>query len=289
MFDNAGLDHYSPDVVWCVTGTPFSHSLEQLETQARLVGHWKHGLNVSDLLRKCKQAKSGEQYGWDHFNNAPRLTITNQQVADKLKQVMIRHSKSQRIQGAEALSLPDSEVATVWLTMSEDERLLYDLASCADGAPPPGQDHPITATMTSSSVTTPHLRPHHTTSDPLTSVSVAPPPPPPRIPPLAGIPKWADVNRVTEATLADLSKGLTKRRAALAQAFLSKDELCNSSNRGISAAARAAYARLYGADTSHAATKGSRWQHRTKFKALKADLSALCAAQVLRQPFAATS
>ena len=146
MFDNAGLDHYSPDVVWCVTGTPFSHSLEQLETQARLVGQWKHGLNVSDLLRKCKQAKSGEQYGWDHFNNAPRLTITNQQVADKLKQVMIRHSKSQRIQGAEALSLPDSEVATVWLTMSEDERLLYDLASCADGAPPPSQDHPTTVT-----------------------------------------------------------------------------------------------------------------------------------------------
>lgn len=88
---------------------------------------------------------------------------------------------------------------------------------------------------------------------------------------------------MAEATLADLSKGLTKRRAALAQAFLSKDELCNS------AAARAAYARLYGADTSHAATKGSRWEHRTKFHALKADLSALCAAQVLGQPFAATS
>ena len=53
----------------------------------------------------------------------------------------------------------------MWLTMSADERLLYDLASCADG-----------------------------------------------------IPKWADVNRVAGASLADLSKGLTKRRAALAQA-----------------------------------------------------------------------
>ena len=166
MFDNAGLDHYSPDVVWCVTGTPFSHSLEQLETQARLVGQWKHGLNLSDLLRKCKQAQSGEQIGWDHINNRPRLTITNQQVADKLKQVMIRHSKSQRIQGAEALSLPDSEVATVWLTMSEDERLLYDLASCADGAPPPGQDHPITATTTSSSVTTPPPTPSRLSPSP---------------------------------------------------------------------------------------------------------------------------
>ena len=106
-------DHYSPDVVWCVTGTPFSHSLEQLETQARLVGHWKHGLNLSVLLRDCKQTQSGVQIGWDHVSSTPRLSMTNQQVADKLKQVMIRHSKSQRIQGAEALSLPDSEVATV--------------------------------------------------------------------------------------------------------------------------------------------------------------------------------
>ena len=287
MFD-AGMDHYSPDVVWCVTGTPFSHSLEQLETQARLVGQWKHGLNLSDLLRKCKQAQSGEQIGWDHINNTPRLTITNQQVADKLKQVMIRHSKSQRIQGAEALSLPDAEVATVWLTMSEDERLLYDLASCADGAPPAGQDHPTTVATTRPPLLHHPLNPpHHLRRPPR-------PPPSPHhrlhlAPPPAGIPKWADVNRVTEATLADLSKGLTKRRAALAQAFISKDELCNMSNRGISAAARAAYARLYGADTSHAATKGSRWEHRTKFHALKADLSALCAAQALGQPFAATS
>ena len=157
--------------------------------------------------------------------------------------------------------------------MSADERLLYDLASCADG-----------------------------------------------------IPKWADVNRVAGASLADLSKGLTKRRAALAQApirirtlsahihpdpnpnpnpnlypdpdpilnpnrnpnpnpdpnphqaLIPRDELCSSSNRDISAAARAAYARLYGAVST---PMGGRFPHRTKFQALKADLSALCAAQVL--------
>ena len=161
----------------------------------------------------------------------------------------------------------------MWLTMSADERLLYDLASCADG-----------------------------------------------------IPKWADVNRVAGASLADLSKGLTKRRAALAQApirirtlsahihpdpnpnpnpnlypdpdpilnpnrnrnpnpdpnphqaLIPRDELCSSSNRDISAAARAAYARLYGAVST---PMGGRFPHRTKFQALKADLSALCAAQVL--------
>ena len=161
----------------------------------------------------------------------------------------------------------------MWLTMSADERLLYDLASCADG-----------------------------------------------------IPKWADVNRVAGASLAELSKGLTKRRAALAQAairirtlsahihpdpnpnpnpnlypdpdpilnrnrnrnrnpdpnphqaLIPRDELCSSSNRDISAAARAAYARLYGAVST---PMGGRFPHRTKFQALKADLSALCAAQVL--------
>ena len=88
------MDHYCPDVVWCVTGTPFSHSLEQLEMQARLVGHWKHGLNLSSLLHECKYNLSGAQRGWDHVNNKPRLAMTNQQVADKLKQVMIRHSKA---------------------------------------------------------------------------------------------------------------------------------------------------------------------------------------------------
>ena len=126
------MDHYCPDVVWCVTGTPFSHSLEQLETQARLVGHWKHGLNLSSLLRECKLYESGAQCGWDRVNhNKPRLATTNQQVADKLKQVMIRHSKAQRIHGTEALSLPDSEVATVWLTMSADERRRRRVGSSA--------------------------------------------------------------------------------------------------------------------------------------------------------------
>ena len=31
---------YRPSFVWCVTGTPFSNDLNQLETQARMLGHW---------------------------------------------------------------------------------------------------------------------------------------------------------------------------------------------------------------------------------------------------------
>ena len=189
-----------------MTGTPFSHSLEQLEMQARLVGHWKHGLNLSSLLRECKLYESGAQCGWDRVNhNKPRLATTNQQVADKLKQVMIRHSKAQRIRGTEALSLPDSnpnpnpnpnpdpnpnpnpnpnphphphpnqalslpdsEVATVWLTMSADERLLYDLASCADGAPPPPPPPPPPPALPH------HLRAHHAPPRRHTAASTAP-------------------------------------------------------------------------------------------------------------------
>ena len=62
------------------------------------------------------------------------------------------------------------------------------------------------------------------------------------------------------------------------QALIPRDELCSSSNRDMSAAARAAHARLYGAVST---PMGGRFPHRTKFQALKADLSALCAAQVL--------
>ena len=66
------------------------------------------------------------------------------------------------VKGELALSLPDSDVETVWLDFSKEERVLYSLHACADG-----------------------------------------------------IPKWADTNRMTETTLADVASGLGKRRGAL--------------------------------------------------------------------------
>ena len=46
-----------------------------------------------------------------------------------------RHSKSQRIAGEAALSLPESECDTAWLDFSRDERVLYGLHGCTDGVP----------------------------------------------------------------------------------------------------------------------------------------------------------
>lgn len=198
ILENLGGNFYRASRIWLVTGTPFSNSLAQLEAQARMLGHWEHGLNLKNM----------------HFQfglrpQAYNSVRGNQWFADQLRKVMIRHSKSQRINGEEALSLPDADVATVWLTMSADERLLYDLCCCADG-----------------------------------------------------VPKWGDVNRVTDATLADLSSGLSKRRAALATDYV----------HDVGAQGSDAKRRLTGYGKE-------RWQRLTKFRALKEDLQALRAAE----------
>ena len=54
---------------------------------------------------------------------------------DKLKRIMIRHCKSQRIGGEVALALPDCDCRTVLLDMSADEKVLYDDAACEEGVP----------------------------------------------------------------------------------------------------------------------------------------------------------
>ena len=76
-----------------------------------------------------------------------------------------------------ALALPDADVETVWLEMSEHEKVLYQLHACADG-----------------------------------------------------IPKWADENRMTELTIADLGNGLSKRRNALAGMY-SKDAVVGTTDQ----------------------------------------------------------
>jgi len=56
-------------------------------------------------------------------------------LVQKLRRLMIRHTKSQRIRGTSALVLPEKECETVWLTMSADEATLYAMHCCADGVP----------------------------------------------------------------------------------------------------------------------------------------------------------
>jgi len=101
--------------IWCVTGTPCSRSFDQLEWQARMLGHWNKGLQL---------------YLGKHLMN-----INSNSVADKLRKVMIRHTKAQQIRGEAALALPDTDTETIWLTMSEPEATLYKMHACADGIP----------------------------------------------------------------------------------------------------------------------------------------------------------
>jgi len=113
------LNSYHTNNLWLVTGTPFSTSLGQLKTQANLLGHAYHGLKVAET--------------WATRATHPRGPMTdNPEVVERLKKLMIKHSKSQRIGGEVALALPATDAETVWLDMSPDERLLYKHHGCAD-------------------------------------------------------------------------------------------------------------------------------------------------------------
>lgn len=128
------------DYVWCVTGTPMSNSLQQLETQARMIGQWDSGLVLSSLL--CASPAS---YHPPHPSYDSHKARSNEQIVDALQRLMIRHTKAQRLAGEAALSLPEAAVDTVWLTMSAEERILYALHGCADGVPRWADSHRATA------------------------------------------------------------------------------------------------------------------------------------------------
>lgn len=90
-----------------MTGTPFSSTVKDLEISAQRVEHWKWGSNLYTLTKN------------------PSLIC---ETISALRKVMIRHTKSQRIAGDVALSLPDSSTEIVWLTMNENERSQYEIA-----------------------------------------------------------------------------------------------------------------------------------------------------------------
>ena len=95
--------------VWLVSGTPFSTSLRQLVNQVKLLG--------------CDS----------EYSDATTYYSSNEAVVSWLKGRMIRHTKNQRIGGEVALALPDADCQTKWLTMSDDERLLYGVHECSGG------------------------------------------------------------------------------------------------------------------------------------------------------------
>ena len=92
---------------WCVTGTPITSS--GMAAQLHLLGHHDAQLTLGATWKYEPLA--------DKFDDAK---------ADKLKRIMIRHTKSQRIHGEVALALPDCDCRTVFLDMSADECIVVE-------------------------------------------------------------------------------------------------------------------------------------------------------------------
>lgn len=97
---------YQSEFLWCVTGTPLSSALSDLESCAILLGHWNTG------LRLCQYESCKAKWGTS--------------LVPVLKTLMIRHSKGQRVHGEEALALPASKCQTVWLDMGPQQKAKYD-------------------------------------------------------------------------------------------------------------------------------------------------------------------
>ena len=154
----SALRQIKTDFTWCCTGTPFSTDfVGQLRNQAKLLGmdcrpaKGAKGHPLSYVLRGKERpnwspGNPGDPGWWTNYDhrakgfvdvspNCPVDDLPNQEVVDLMRKFMIRHTKSMRIGGDVALALPDAECKTVWLDMSADEKVLYQLHVCADGGP----------------------------------------------------------------------------------------------------------------------------------------------------------
>jgi len=114
---------------WGVTATPATSSVRDLDRQLEFIrlGHelsspfGSHvGSNPSAIeFDKLKDAIS-------FLHRYPDEETFNR-LASLLKTFMVRHTKSQRINGSEALALPPSTTSTVMLTMCKDEDEAFNL------------------------------------------------------------------------------------------------------------------------------------------------------------------
>jgi len=91
--------------VWLLTGTPYSAGLAELRAQCRLLGQ-------------------------DAWLAALQQSVSNEAAADTLRELMIRHTKAQRIHGQVALALPRAAFKVVQLELSTDEMKLYQQHLC---------------------------------------------------------------------------------------------------------------------------------------------------------------
>ena len=102
--------YYRAGHVWCMTGTPMTSTVHELFGANGRIGS-------PPVIKGV--------YGG---------TLVDAELAQALRRVLIRHTKSQRIGGEVALSLPEADTATVWLDMSPHEKQLYAKAKQLDGS-----------------------------------------------------------------------------------------------------------------------------------------------------------
>jgi SNF2 family DNA or RNA helicase len=141
------------DLRWAVTGTPMTTAFADLDVQSRFVGHGlvnRLRLKKCNCVRRYKLPLQHRCYHEDWIRNTKSSLQLDQAIQlmerrqvglqppasqaqahfanllQKLRLVMIRHSKSQRIAGDVALALPELDSETVFLQMSPAERELYE-------------------------------------------------------------------------------------------------------------------------------------------------------------------
>jgi SNF2 family DNA or RNA helicase len=106
---------------WCVTATPCVSSVRDLEKQLHFLNHggrFSHHASLLASIQQYDRARGDDSLMKQAFYG----------LVDEMKQCMIRHTKSQRIQGSEALALPESTTTTVFLDMTPQEREHFAVA-----------------------------------------------------------------------------------------------------------------------------------------------------------------
>ena len=105
---------------WGVTATPCTSSATELTKQLSFI-NGSQNLSNGDF--------TSLQEAIQRFHSRPSQTTLNLLV-DRLQTFIILHTKSQRINGSAALSLPPSTTSTVLLTLSRDEDVAFNFSEC---------------------------------------------------------------------------------------------------------------------------------------------------------------
>ena len=108
---------------WGLTGTPMTSDRSELGAMLRALGH-----NVGANAQTFGLGIGTAAPIWPQNNQA----LQDQAFIEKMRKLMIRHTKSQQIHGQTALALPELDAATVWLDMTPLERRAYDVAKRFD-------------------------------------------------------------------------------------------------------------------------------------------------------------